>query len=72
MVVGLAGNVSATDFQTFAGNNKLSEKVSTTDSPHGSNLKAELAVITFSDQEIVNFITGGGASGKGTLLFRVG
>lgn len=66
------GAVSAADFQTFAGNNKLSEKVSTTDSPHGSNLKAELAVITFSDQEIVNFITNGGASGKGTLLFRVG
>lgn len=71
MVVGLAGNVSATDFQTFAGNNKLSEKVSTTDSPHGSNLKAELAVIAFSDNEIVSFVQGGGCSGKGTLFFRV-
>lgn len=63
---------SATDFHTFSGNNKLSEKVSTTDSPHGSNLKVELAVIAFSDQEIVNFVTSGGCSGKGTLLFRVG
>jgi hypothetical protein len=71
MVVGLAGNVSASDFQTFSGNNKLSEKVSTTDSPHGSNLKAELAVVVFDDNEIISFVNGGGCSGKGTLFFRV-
>lgn len=63
---------SAADFRTFTGNNNLSEKISTTDSPHGSNLKAELAVIAFSDNEIVSFVTGGGCSGKGTLIFRVG
>jgi hypothetical protein len=63
------GTWQSTDYETFSGNNKLSEKVSyKSNSAHPLELPQQMVVVN-SDSELVNML--GDLSGKGTIFFVV-